>query len=94
LHVLEDVGEKAADILRKASETSSHRNKTVVRTLSDSHVSDDPLDGILPFVTILAIKVGTKLKVLACSMVNSDDIEDTQKPNLSWAQPWKKRSCQ
>jgi hypothetical protein len=69
-----------------------YRSKIVIRTLSDCHVSDNPLDGILPSVTILAVKVGAKLKILACLMVNSNDTEDAKEPNLSLAPPWRKRS--
>ena len=47
------------------------------RTLADRHVSDDPFYRILPFVAILAVQVGPKLKVLAWSMVKSTDVEDT-----------------
>jgi hypothetical protein len=48
----------------------------VRRTLSNGHVSDDPLDGILPLVTILAVEVGPKLEVLTCLMVSVGIIED------------------
>jgi hypothetical protein len=66
----------------------------LVRTLSNGHVSDDPLDGILPLVAILTIEVGPKLKVLAYStMMNSlIDIEDAIRPDLSLGLPWRKRS--
>lgn len=70
------------------------RSEIVVRTLSDRHVSDDPLDGILPFVTILAVKVGTELKILAYLVINDNDTEDAKWANLSWVRPWRKRSCQ
>jgi hypothetical protein len=77
LHVFENVGEKAADIFAGDFKRKFPLSKQdpFVRTLSDGHVSDDPLDGILAFVTILTIKVGAKLKVLACRTMNYENIE-------------------
>jgi len=68
------------------------RSKVVVHTLSDRHVSDDPLDGILPLVTILAVEVRTKLIILAYFVINGNDIKDAKWANLSWVPPWRKRS--
>ena len=66
----------------------AYKQKIRVRTLSNRHVSDDPFDGILPLVAILAVKVCPKLKVFTCLRVSViDRIEEGIQPNLSWAQP-------
>lgn len=36
-----------------------------MRTLLDRHVRNDPLNGILPLLLVLAVKVGREFKVLA-----------------------------
>ena len=65
----------------------AYQQKIRVRTLSNRHVSDDPLDGILPLVTILTVKVCPKLKVFTCLRMSIDRTEDEMQPNLSWALP-------
>ena len=65
----------------------AYQRRVCVRTLSNRHVSDDPLDGIFPLVTIFTVEVCPKLKVFTCLRVSVDRTEDEIWPNLSWALP-------
>ena len=40
------------------------------RTFSDGHVGDDPLDGVLALVAVLAVEVSSELEVLACGIAD------------------------
>ena len=63
--------------------------KSFIRTLSDGHVSDDPLDGIFPFVTILTVEVGAKLKVLACTTMSGTTSNTRNIRTFLWCRPGK-----